>query len=54
MDAFEKAKQQAVYASGHFESMTVSADSLGNVTYKVKYLTNQTQEVAVQKRLIKY
>ncbi|WP_342504285.1 transglutaminase domain-containing protein [Lysinibacillus sp. FSL L8-0126] len=51
MDAFEKAKQQAVYASGHFESMTVSADSLGNVTYKVKYLTNQTQEVAVQKKI---
>lgn len=51
MAAFEKAKQQAVYASGHIESMTVSADSLGNVTYKVKYLTNQRQEEAVQKKI---
>ncbi|WP_155593452.1 transglutaminase domain-containing protein [Lysinibacillus cavernae] len=51
MDAFEKAKQQAVYASGHMESTTMSADSLGNVTYKVKYLTNQTQETAVQKKI---
>lgn len=50
MDALEKAKQQAVYASGHIESTMVSADSLGNVTYKMKYLTSQTQEVAVQKK----
>jgi len=51
MDAFEKAKKQAVYASGHMESTTISADSLGNVTYKIKYLTNQTQEAAVQKKI---
>ncbi len=51
MDALEKAKQQAVYASGHIESTMVSADSLGNVTYKMKYLTSQTQEVAVQKKI---
>lgn len=54
MDAFDQAKKQAVYASGHMESTTISADSLGNVSYKIKYLTNQTQEAAVQKRLVKY
>ncbi|MFJ7733285.1 transglutaminase domain-containing protein [Lysinibacillus sp. NPDC097231] len=50
-DAFEKAQQQAVYASGHLESTAMSADSTGNVTYKTKYFTNQTQESAVQKKI---
>ncbi|AJK89827.1 MULTISPECIES: transglutaminase domain-containing protein [Lysinibacillus] len=51
MAAFDQAKKQAVYASGHMESTTISADSLGNVSYKIKYLTNQTQEAAVQKKM---
>ena len=51
MDAYEKAQKQAVYASGHLESTAISADSSGNVTFKVKYFTNQTQEVAVQKKI---
>ncbi|UZM99653.1 hypothetical protein OL548_05960 [Lysinibacillus sp. MHQ-1] len=32
------------------ESIKISADSVGNVSYKIKYLTNQTQEAAVQKK----
>lgn len=51
MKSFEKAQEQAVYASGHMESTAISADSMGNVTFKVKYLTNQTQEAAVQKKV---
>ncbi|MGE7949168.1 transglutaminase domain-containing protein [Lysinibacillus sp. NPDC093688] len=51
MESFEKAQEQAVYASGHMESTTISADSTGNVTFKVKYLTNQTQEATVQKKV---
>lgn len=51
MESFEKAQEQAVYASGHMESTAISADSTGNVTFKVKYLTNQTQEAAVQKKV---
>ncbi|MFJ7983062.1 transglutaminase domain-containing protein [Lysinibacillus xylanilyticus] len=51
MESFEKAQEQAVYASGHMESTTISADSTGNVTFKVKYLTNQTQEAALQKKV---
>ncbi|KOS64582.1 DUF5050 domain-containing protein [Lysinibacillus agricola] len=51
MEAFEKAQEQAVYASGHLESTTISADSTGNVTFKVKYITNQKQEAAVQKKV---
>lgn len=51
MKSFEKAQEQAVYASGHMESTVISADSMGNVTFKVNYLTNQTQEAAVQKKV---
>ncbi len=51
MESFEKAQEQAVYASGHMESTTISADSTGNVTFKVKYLTNRTQEAALQKKV---
>lgn len=51
MKSFEKAQEQAVYASGHMESTAISADSMGNVTFKVKYLTNQAQEAAVQKKV---
>lgn len=51
MKSFEKAQEQAVYASGHMESTAISADSMGNVTFKVNYLTNQTQEAAVQKKV---
>ncbi|MEB2281559.1 DUF5050 domain-containing protein [Lysinibacillus xylanilyticus] len=51
MKSFEKAQEQAVYASGHMESTAISADSMGNVTFKVKYLTNQTQEAALQKKV---
>lgn len=51
MEAFEKAQQQATYASGHLQSISMSADSVGNVTYKVKYFTNATQEAAVQKKI---
>ncbi|WP_431808825.1 transglutaminase domain-containing protein [Lysinibacillus sphaericus] len=51
MEAFEKAQQQATYASGHLQSISMSADSVGNLTYKVKYFTNATQEAAVQKKI---
>lgn len=51
MESFEKAKGQAVYASEHMESTSISTDSTGNVKFNVKYLTNQTQEVAVQKKV---
>jgi len=51
MESFKKAQEQAVYAGGHMESTNISADSTGNVTFKVKYLTNQTQEAAVQKKV---
>ena len=51
MEAFEQAQQQATYASGHLQSMTMTADSAGNATYKVKYSTNATQETAVQKKI---
>lgn len=51
MESFKKAQEQAVYAGGHIESTNISADSTGNVTFKVKYLTNQTQEAAVQKKV---
>lgn len=49
--AFDEAKQQAVYASGHIESMSVSTDSAGNIKFKVKYLTTKAQEVTVQKKV---
>lgn len=51
MEALDQAKKQTVYASGHMESIKISADSVGNVSYKIKYLTNQTQEAAVQKKI---
>jgi len=51
MESFKKGQEQAVYAGGHIESTNISADSTGNVTFKVKYLTNQTQEAAVQKKV---
>lgn len=50
-ESFEKAQEQAVYASGHMESTTISADSAGNVTFKMKYFTDQTQEAAVQQKI---
>lgn len=49
--AFEKGKKQATYASGHIESTSISTDSKGNIKIKINYLTNKTQEVAVQKKV---
>ncbi|QPQ33596.1 transglutaminase domain-containing protein [Lysinibacillus sp. JNUCC-52] len=51
MEAFEKAQQKSTYASGHLQGMTMTADSTGNVTYKVKYFTTSAQETAVQKKI---
>lgn len=51
MEAFEKAQQNSTYASGHLQGMTMTADSTGNVTYKVKYFTTSAQETAVQKKI---
>jgi len=51
MEAFEKAQQQATYASGHLQGVSMTADSAGNIAYKVKYFTNTTQETAVQKKI---
>ncbi|KOP70743.1 protease [Lysinibacillus sp. FJAT-14745] len=51
MEAFEKAQEQAVYAGGHMESTTISADSAGNVTYKIKYFTDKKQEAVVQQKI---
>lgn len=48
---FDKAKQQAIYAGEHIESTSVSTDSLGNIKFKIKYLTNKEQEEAVQKKV---
>ncbi|MFJ7738321.1 transglutaminase domain-containing protein [Lysinibacillus sp. NPDC097287] len=49
--AFDKAKQQAVYAGEHIESTSVSTDSVGNIKLKIKYLTNKAQEEIVQKKV---
>ncbi|MGE7092373.1 transglutaminase domain-containing protein [Lysinibacillus sp. NPDC048646] len=51
MLALEKAQKQATYASGHLENVSITSDTKGNVTFKVKYLTNQTQEATVQKKV---
>ncbi|MFJ7408848.1 MULTISPECIES: transglutaminase domain-containing protein [unclassified Lysinibacillus] len=51
MEAFETAQQKATYASGHLQGITMTADSTGNVTYKVKYFTTPAQESAVQKKI---
>ncbi|EON74099.1 transglutaminase domain-containing protein [Lysinibacillus sphaericus] len=51
MQSLEQAQKQATYASGHLEGVSITSDSEGNVTLKVKYFTNQTQEAAVQKKV---
>ena len=49
--AFDKAKQQAVYAGEHIESISSSTDTAGNIKFKIKYLTNKAQEEIVQKKV---
>ncbi|WP_107950663.1 transglutaminase domain-containing protein [Lysinibacillus parviboronicapiens] len=51
MQVLESAQKQAIYASGHLEGVSITSDSEGNITFKVKYFTNQTQEAAVQKKV---
>lgn len=50
-EAFDKVQKRAIYASGHLKSTSISTDTAGNIKFKINYLTNKTQEAAVQKKV---